>query len=252
MCVWACECVCVGGHVSVCVYGVVCVCVWACECVWGGMWVCVYTCVCGVWCVCARIHVCVRAHVCVCVCVCVWVCVCVCVCLLTYSWVMHKLIWVNVQNHVSLWPPDPNCKDSYTVIPTVMMRSGTNRASWLNRVKITWWLTLEQACLTAGGQGTWVCHIFAVWVLLWHGLCWADIKVHDLCVAVVSGGAWNEEFTCQRERRNRWKGMLPHKLCTCVESYTLLTWEKGNKHIVKMTQEHTAPCTVQEVKLQCL
>ena len=33
----------------------------------------------------------------------------------------------------------------------------------------------------------------------------------------------------------------------------ILNWlERKEANTVKMTQEHTAPCTVQEVKLQCL
>jgi hypothetical protein len=62
----ACLYMCVGVHVSVCVW-CVCVCVWCvCVCVDVCVHVCMY-----VWCV----DVCVCVHVCV---VCVWMCVCVC------------------------------------------------------------------------------------------------------------------------------------------------------------------------------
>ena len=52
------------------------------------------------------------------------------------------------------------------------------------------------------------------------------IEVHDLCVAVVSGGVWNEEFTCQRERRIRCKDATTQPMCMCEELYTKLRERK--------------------------
>ena len=82
-------CVCIYGHVSICL----CVCIYICVCICMCVYMCVYGCVsirlCVCVCVCVFVWVCVYIFMCVCVWVCVYMfvcvhvylCVCVCVCI---------------------------------------------------------------------------------------------------------------------------------------------------------------------------